>query len=528
MYINKNRKVVIIGNFNDINFINILKKNNFLSFYNPNIYMKKDNNKVMQEILFIMNKNKLKSDEYIYFIKIGNKLVILEYKKINQRYYFYKVDNLGNGFKSNIEIYKFLNKNLDKFIDYRINKVINILYCVIGAVRTMNKTFDNIYHNVINSFSTNKSVYFYLKLDDIGPKNNKGVNYVYHKNNKDNIDELLNKYDLDKEVIYTEFNLGKEDIEKYVNDRKRFINWMSSDEVLVRIMNFHYNLKKTGEQISKKKYDLILYTRPDIKFPDKIPFYLNYSQDKIYDLSKSNFNDFTSVIPHKLMKYYFIKPFELYGKSNNKFEGPEEMLNYCIKKYYVKTDYFAKIERNQGIKKYNICFQLVGNIDNEKQIKSVIKIMNKSTKYYNLYLFGYLNNQNYSLFSLLKNINFTKLRINKTENNFWLQSQQCYKLSDSFSKKENIQYDLIINMNINFELDFFLENEIYYCINKNKLFFKLQDYRNRTINPNFIAGPKEKMNKILNYYNEINTKENNKKIITDTYKFTFYLYNICK
>lgn len=522
MFINKRKKIVIIGNFNDKNFINILQENYFISFNNENIYLKKDNSCVMKNILNIMNQNKLKSNEYIYFIKIGSKLIILEYKKKNQKYYFYKVDNLGNGFKSNIEIYKFLKKNLDKFVNYRINKGIKVLYCILGGVRTMNKTFDDIYNNVFKSFSIDNFVNFYLKLEDIGPKNNKGVNYIYHKNNREEIESLINKYELNKELIFTDFNL--EDIKEYVNDRKRFINWMSCDDILLRIMNFHYNLKICGETIENKNYDFIFYTRPDIKFPTKVPFYLNYSQDKIYDLSQSNFNDFVSIIPKQLMKYYFIKPFELYNKNNLKFEGPEEMLDFCIKKYYIKTDYFARIERIQGIKKYNICIQLIGNLENENQINRIVNILNRSSKYYNLFLFGYLNNDNYSLLNSLKQINFTKLRINKSENNFWLQSRECYKLSNNFREQKNIEYDLVINMNLDFELDFFLENEIYYCINKNKLFFKLNN--NKMINQNFIAGSNDKMKQILNFYNIKNKNKNIKN--NNSIKFTFYLYNICK
>ena len=69
----------------------------------------------------------------------------------------------------------------------------------------MNKTFDNIYNNVLKSFSIDNFVNFYLKLEDIGPKNNKGVNYIYHKNNREEIESLINKYELNKELIFTDF-----------------------------------------------------------------------------------------------------------------------------------------------------------------------------------------------------------------------------------------------------------------------------------------------------------------------------------
>jgi hypothetical protein len=562
MFINKKQQLVIIGHINDSTIINNLTNNGFLMYNdNKNLYFKKDNSLVLKEIVSILKEEK--PEEYIYLIKIDNELVILEYKKVNQNYYFYKVDKLGNGYIHLIKTIKYLQKNLDRFVNYRINRGVNILYCILGGVRTIDKTYDKIYHNVIRSFYYKESdIYLYLKANDLGPKNNGGVNFVYHSLDKDEIIELVSKYHAIDNLVFSDFNLEEEDIEKYVKNRERFINWMSTDDVLIRIMNFHYNLLKCGEwilekeKLNKKQYDYIFYTRPDIDFPNRIPFYLNYSNEKVYDLSKKNFNDFAGIIPRNLMDHYLFKPFELYENLNNctkQFFGPEQMLSFCIGDLLKKTDYFASIERKQDIKKYNICFMLVGSVSIEKNIEAIINMLDASYKYYNVYVFGYINCEDYDLVSKLKKIKFTILKLNKTDYNYWLLTKKCFNIANIFSNKKDIQYDLVINMNCEFKPNFFIGNEIFYCIKQQKVFFNIIKQDINLIDKNFIMGPYDKMTTILNYYNVLyssdirsNTnkqsdKQNNmldkldKKYegeleppTIDKIKFTFYLYNSLK
>ena len=551
MFINKKQQLVIIGHINDSTIINNLTNTGFLMYNNKNLYLKKDNSLVLKEIITILKEER--PEDYIYLIKIDNELVILEYKKINQNYYFYKVDKLGNGYIHLIKTIKYLQKNLDKFVNYMINKGVNILYCILGGVRTIDKTYDKIYHNVIRSFYYKESdIYLYLKVNDLGPKNNGGVNFVYHSLEKDEIIELLSKYHAIDNLVFSDFNLEEEDIEKYVKNRERFINWMSDDEVLIRIMNFHYNLLKCGEwilekeKLNKKKYDYIFYTRPDIDFPNRIPFYLNFSNDKVYDLSKKNFNDFTGIIPRNLMEHYLFKPFELYKNPNNytnHFFGPEQMLSFCIGNRFKKTDYLAQIERTQNIKKYNICFMLVGSVSIEKNIETIIDMLDASYQYYNVYVFGYINCIDPDLVSKLEKINFTILKLNKSDYNYWLLAKKCFNIANIFSNKKGVQYDLVINMNCDFKPNFFIDNEIFYCIKQQKVFFNIIKQDINLINKNFIMGPYDKMTNILNYYNVLYSidkpsKQSNmldkldKKYegqleppTIDKIKFTFYLYN---
>ena len=523
MLINKNTKTVIIGNFRSKTINDFLIQKNFLIYDNKLLY-NKESCQVLNNIIQLVKKEKQIPENYTYYIKIGKKLVILFYDKDK----FFKTDKIDD-----TVFYEYLKKNISYFKNYDINQEKNILYCVLGGARTIFHTYDNIYKNLFLSFCLKNDIYFYLKNKDCGPKNNGGVNFVYHTLNNEEIYNMIKKYKYNGKinVNFSNKNIEKNDLVKIVNDRKRFYNWMSNDEVLLRIINFHYNLKICGEWImnSNIKYDYIFFTRPDIKFEKQIPFYLNYSTEKIYDFSDTNFNDFSLLIPNKHLNSFFFKPFDLYKNYNEKFSGPEYIMDFCIKNIYVKTNYKAKIERNQKIKKYNICFMLIGNI-NKTHIIKLKKILEICNKYYYVYVFGYFSNYIKNIDELLLN----KYRI--IDINYWESANKCFCMANIFANKNNIIFDLVINMNLNFNINFFLENEIFYCIENKKIFFNIIKEKTNIIDDNFIMSPTDKMEKILQYYknknNNINdrieSKYKNKmeQKYIEKIKFTYYLYKL--
>jgi hypothetical protein len=518
MIINYKTKNLIIGNFKNHKINQIITEKGFTILEN-NLYQNLPNYKIMKKIIIYLKNNDILPQYYDYYINIGEEIIRLKFKDNK----FYK--NLIN---PNNDIYKFLLKNKKYFIKYKINKPIKILFQVIGGARTIFQTYEKMYHNLFSKLGVKYDIRFYLKEKDPGPKNNGGVNFVYHDLNKEDIIQLIDKYKYkgNIDIIFSDKDLNKEDKDLILNNRDKFKEWLLNEEILIRIMNFHYNLSLCFEK--NKDYDFIFFTRPDIIYEKPIPFYLNYSDTNIIDFSYQNFNDFCSLIPNKLNYYFFKKPFEMYSNPEYIFTGPEQLLNYCIKDYYIKTDYMAKIERKQNIKKYHICWFLIGKIANKKIIKKYIGILNK---YYYVHMFGYFKNKD--------DFNGLDIHNYKIGNlNYWHSSYKCLQMTDKYFSKINIEPDLIINMNGDFNINFFPENEVFYCIKENKYFFNIIKKKINIIDNRFIMGPRNKMIKVMDYYKEKETDyikkiENKFKNYMDSkfvemIKFTYYLYGTTK
>ena len=180
-------------------------------------------------------------------------------------------------------------------------------------------------------------------------------------------------------------------------------------------------------------------------------------------------------------------------------------------------------------------------------------MLDTSYKYYNVYVFGYINCLEPDLVSKLKKIKFTILKLNKANYNYWLLTKKCFNIANIFSNKKGIKYDLVINMNCEFQPNFFIGNEIFYCIKQQKVFFNIIKQDINLIDKNFIMGPYNKMTNILNYYNVLYSIDKQSKQCNmldklnnilykldkkyegqlepptiDKIKFTFYLYNSLK
>lgn len=518
MIINYNTKTLIIGFFKNEKINQILIEKGFEIIKN-NLYINISNSKVLKKIVIYLDNKNCIPELYDYYINIGDEIIRLKYEDDK----FYK-----NKINLNFDIYKFLVKNKKFFHKFLINRPKKILFQVVGGARTIFQTYERMYNNLFSQFSNQYDINFYLKEKDTGPKNNSGVNFIYHDLEKNDIRKLINLYNYngDVDINFSEIDLNVIDKEKILKNTDKFKEWLLNDEILLRIMNFHYNLSLCF--IKNKNYDFIFYTRPDIIYEKQIPFYLNYEEENIYDFSQQNFNDFCSLIPKKLNYYFFKKPFEMYNNPEDVFTGPEQLLNYCIKDYYLKTNYRAKIERKQNIKKYHICWFIIGKIPNIQIIQKNIDILEK---YFYVHTFGYFKDE-----KDFKNLNISNYKIGNL--NYWQSSQKCLQMANKYFAGYNIKPDLIINMNGNFNLNFHLDNEVFYCIKENKFFFNIIKKKINIIDDRFIMGPVNKMIKVLQYYKE-KDKENIKKIeekykkfmddkFVEKIKFTYYLYRTNK
>ena len=518
MIINHNTQTIIIGSFKNEKINKILIDKGFEVIKND-LYLNISDAKVFKKIItYLQNKNN-KPELFDYYINIGNEIIRLKYD--NEKFY-------NRPINVNLNIYKFLQKNRKLFYNYSINRPKKILFQVVGGARTIFQTYERMYKNLFSQFTHNYDLNFYLKEKDTGPKNNSGVNFIYHDLEKKDIIELINKYKYkgSVEINFSEKDLNENDKQKILINRNKFKEWLLNEEILLRIMNFHYNLYLCFNK--NENYDYIFYTRPDIIYDKQVPFYLNYDNENIYDFSHQNFNDFCSLVPKKLNYYFFKKPFEMYSNPEDVFTGPEQLLNYCIRDYYIKTSYRAKIERKQNIKKYHICWFIIGKIPNIKMIQNNIHILKK---YYYVHIFGYFKDE-----KDFKDLNISNYKIGNL--NYWHSSQKCLQMAQKYFEKINIQPDLIINMNGDFNINFHLDNEIFYCIKENKFFFNIIKKKINIVDDRFIMGPTNKIIKVLNYYKE-NETENIKKIeekykkimenkFVEKIKFTYYLYKTTK
>jgi hypothetical protein len=146
------------------------------------------------------------------------------------------------------------------------------LYVLCGNARTFLQCFDSCYSRIINQLDKDKpkTLFFYLKLSDPGPKHMNNWNFVY----KDvSHDDILRKLDEIRKIenvlvyyklVYTN-EISDSDLIKQVRHRAMYIDFLSIDDHLLRALHFFYNLESCGKYILKKekengyKYTNIIY-----------------------------------------------------------------------------------------------------------------------------------------------------------------------------------------------------------------------------------------------------------------------------
>lgn len=210
-------------------------------------------------------------------------------------------------------------------------------------------------------------VYFYLKLDDPGPKGQVGWDFSYTNQTKTNVVNKINQWltqDLYTLNILETDELSKDELLSKVKNFNRYINFFKTKaknekidkkygrpvQYLHRAMNCHYNLYQCGffiKDFQKFTPKYIIYTRPDLMYKKYIN--LNMINDEQIILNKGpnpvNIDHF-AVLPFRFYYDFFFKRFLTYCENESvDFSMPEDVYLYTIKnnfkvleliQYYIK------------------------------------------------------------------------------------------------------------------------------------------------------------------------------------------------
>ncbi len=243
--------------------------------------------------------------------------------------------------------------------------MLNVLFVLAGNSRTFIDCIDNIYINVIshlfkNISSVNIFIYFYLKLDDPGPKGQPSMNFQYPPNDYqvilDKINQMKMNYpflNIDYKILHTD-EISNKQLLAQVKNRKAYIGFYELDHKFVRGLHCHYNLEKCGTYILEKEtsmqctFDYIIYIRPDLFFTEKCLGIEEYNKDVITlgEGLNRDCNDHIAIIPRQYMNAFFFERMNLYRTNKHYlFTRAEDVYHYTIH-YQVK--YMGKYFINRG------------------------------------------------------------------------------------------------------------------------------------------------------------------------------------
>ncbi len=242
--------------------------------------------------------------------------------------------------------------------------MLNVLFVLAGNCRTFIDCIDNIYINVISQLFKNTPVnifiYFYLKLDDPGPKGQKFLNFKYPPNDYHHIEDKIHQIKVNYPFLNIEYKILQTDeisnkaLLTQVKNRKAYIGFYQMDHKLVRGLQCHYNFERCGTYILEKedflqfKFDYIIYIRPDLFFTDKCPGIEEYDNDVITlgEGLNRDCNDHIAIIPRQHMNSFFFERMNLYRTNKHYiFTRAEDVYHYTIK---YKVKYMGKYYINRG------------------------------------------------------------------------------------------------------------------------------------------------------------------------------------
>jgi len=232
------------------------------------------------------------------------------------------------------------------------------LFC--GNVRTFLNCFDSCEINIISKlFNTNTNIhlFFYLKLDDPGPKIGTGCEYTYLKSNYNDIFDKINnitKYKCFIKILNTNEETD-ENLKSLVKDRNKYIGrHLGSELEYIRALHQYYNFEKCYEFITKIeleyniKYDYSVFIRPDLYFTKKCKNINEYIKNKVI-IGKGpypNVNDHLSIIPRRFFKHFFLDRMELLRTNDTEFFSVTEEIYRRTIPYYEDEigNYYIKRE----------------------------------------------------------------------------------------------------------------------------------------------------------------------------------------
>jgi hypothetical protein len=188
------------------------------------------------------------------------------------------------------------------------------LYIISGGARTFLQCFDKCYENIITKLSegANVSILFYLKLIDIGPKGQENWNFEYEDVEYSSVMKKIKGLDKNVTVYYKildDNEISDDKILSLVKKRSKYIDFLSEDKMLIRVMHFYYNIKRCKNMIDDldKKFDYYIYIRPDLYFTEEAKPITHYNINKIAISSNgpNGYNDHFFIIPHKDYNTFF-------------------------------------------------------------------------------------------------------------------------------------------------------------------------------------------------------------------------------
>lgn len=236
------------------------------------------------------------------------------------------------------------------------------IFILCGNARTFLSCVDSCYENLMDSQCPGeKTIYFYLKTSDPGPKGQEDWNFSYENVDHDSIVNKITEIGKNTGVkcfykILPGDEIKDDDLLSMVKDRTKYIDFYSDDRKLIRSLHCFFNFERCGDFILSledtlgKKFDNIIYCRPDLFFTTKSLHISKYNLEKVIKAKirwhgKLVDTDHCCIIPRKYMNNFFFDRMKLIRENTEKYFRYQEIIydytipdceNQVVCEYYVK------------------------------------------------------------------------------------------------------------------------------------------------------------------------------------------------
>lgn len=225
-----------------------------------------------------------------------------------------------------------------------------VLFAVSGNARSFLNCFNSYIHNFVTPLlnNTNRSAhfYFYLKLRDPGPKGQHGFDYTYKDVDADAIVAQLRDLARQPHTLVS-YRLMQEDdptddaIMAQVKNRSKYTQFLASDRMLVRSVQFFYNLEQVGKFLAERlwmqkwRYKDVVWTRPDLYFATKAKSLNDFRADGVVRgiLNKQKrymSKDFIALVRGPFIEQFFTKGMHILRTNNHDLYSSSEALYYGL------------------------------------------------------------------------------------------------------------------------------------------------------------------------------------------------------
>jgi hypothetical protein len=227
---------------------------------------------------------------------------------------------------------------------------LNVMFVLAGNCRTFIDCFDSMYSNIISKLfseesSNNIFIYLYLKLNDPGPKGQPNWDFQYKDIEYNILIEKINEIKEKYVNIHVDYKIlssnaiSDDEIMRKVKDRRLYMNFFNSDNLLLRALHCHYNLEECGKYILEKEqslnitFDYLMYIRPDLFFMNPCNTIETYNKSVVTIGKGPNHynNDHIALIPRQHLEAFFFDRIKVYENNTSKhFESAESVYWHTI------------------------------------------------------------------------------------------------------------------------------------------------------------------------------------------------------